>query len=144
MKKRAIVFDDIEAIQKILKRILEMRGYEVMTYSNPDECPLQHEHDCRCDSNHTCADIIISDIDMPKVSGLQFVQDQNKKGCKITNIAFMSGAWSESDLKYARELGCKIFSKPFTIEEINDWLDECEKYIKPDRLLSDWFVNGSP
>jgi DNA-binding response OmpR family regulator len=144
MKRRAIVFDDIEAIQEILRRMLAMRGYEVMTYSNPGECPLQHEHDCQCNSKHTCADLIISDRDMPKVSGLQFVEGQIAKGCRVKNIAFMSGAWSESDLKKAKELGCKVFFKPFTIQEINDWLDECEKNIEPDRVLSDWFIKDLP
>jgi len=136
------VFDDSEFIQRFFKSLLEKRGYEVLIFSDPDVCPLQHEHDCHCDSNHVCADIIISDIKMPKVSGLQFVDGQKEKGCKIKNIAFMSGPWSKSDLKYAQELGCKVFHYPYTFEEINDWLDECEKNISPGRLLSNWFIKS--
>jgi hypothetical protein len=76
---------------------------------------------------------------MPNITGLEFVENQIKKGCKVKNVALISGAWSESDLEYTQRLGCQPFHKPFTIDEINEWLDECENKINPNRLLSDWF-----
>ena len=76
---------------------------------------------------------------MPNINGLEFVENQIKKGCKVKNLALMSGAWSDSDLQYAQRLGCQPFHKPFTIDEINKWLDECEKKINYKRVLTDWF-----
>ena len=48
----------------------------------------------------------------------------------------MSGDWTDSYLKYAQELGCHVFHKPFDFEVILKWLDDCSKQITPDRKLS--------
>ena len=84
---------------------------------------------------HTCADIIITDIDMPKITGLDFIENQLKRGCKVRNLATMSGSWSDSQMKRAAELGCKAFTKPFDINELMSWLNHCEKSIDPARRL---------
>jgi hypothetical protein len=54
-------------------------------------------------------------------------------------IALMSGAWLNSDLQRAKELGCQAFHKPFLLDEIKKWLDDCEKRINRNSVLSDWF-----
>ena len=51
----------------------------------------------------------------------------------------MSGAWGEEGLLKAKELGCKIFFKPFNFEDITEWLDEVEQNISLERELRDWF-----
>jgi CheY-like chemotaxis protein len=137
---RAIVFDDNESIRNLVKRVLEDRGYEVLIYTDPTECPLQHSHECQCDETQVCSDIVISDIDMPNVSGLEYVEQQLNKGCKVPNIAIMSGLWSESRLEQAKALGCKTFEKPFALGALTEWLKECESRIDPDKSLSDWFL----
>jgi hypothetical protein len=60
-------------------------------------------------------------------------------GCKVKNVALMSGAWSEPDVEKAKSLGCTVFQKPFSLDEIGKWLDECENKIAPERILTDWF-----
>ena len=140
MKKRAIIFDDDKGIRDVLKRILELRGYDVITFIDPTESLLLHSHDCHCSTGEFCAHIIMTDIDMPEVSGLKFIQGQKKKGCKVQNIAVMSGAWTDADMRYAEELGCKVIQKPFTVSEIKRWLDACEKRSLEDHHLSDWFL----
>jgi DNA-binding response OmpR family regulator len=140
MKIRALVFEDDNTLRYVVKCALDARGYEVMVFENPAECALLKNHDCRCESNEVCADIMVSDVDMPEVSGLEFAKTQTRKGCKIVSIGLMSGRWSEPQLKEARELGCKTFEKPLDIGELNHWLDECELRIPKDRMLSDWYL----
>jgi two-component system chemotaxis sensor kinase CheA len=140
MKIRALVFEDDGTLRYVVKCVLDGRGYEVMAFENPAACPLLKAHECRCDSDEMCADIIVSDVDMPQLSGLEFVKAQKEKGCKIVNIGLMSGHWSEEQLKQARELGCKTFEKPLDIAEFNHWLDECEVRLSKDRSLSDWYM----
>ena len=144
MKKRAFVFDDEEAIRHILGVILNARGYEVLDFSDPGLCPLYHATECRCSQDQACGDLIISDINMPNIDGLEFVKRQKEIGCKIENLALMSGAWSAADLECARQLNCTIFHKPFTMEEIEEWLDSCEESINSDRVLTDWFKRAAP
>jgi len=137
---RALIFDDNLEIRHLLEILLKSRGYDVFTYRDPSLCPLQHSHDCQCGRNQVCADILITDIDMPNVSGLDFINDQLQKGCKIPNIAIMSGRWSEANMKRAKDLGCAVFEKPFALSAVKDWLDKCEKQNNLSKDLSNWFL----
>ena len=139
MEKRAFVFDDDQVIRRIIETILADRGYEVLAFSDPGLCPLYRTTTCQCSSEQTCGDIIISDVNMPHVNGLRFVEKQQKIGCKVRNVALMSGGWSDADLKRAQELGCHVFHKPFTVDEIYRWLDDSEKRIDESRMLANWF-----
>jgi hypothetical protein len=54
----------------------------------------------------------------------------------------MSGDWTDSDLKSAQAIGCHIFHKPFDINEMLKWIDDCAKKINPERNLSDLLTKG--
>ena len=138
-KLRAIVLEDDQSIRRLVKHILESYGFETLAYEDPASCPLSLPHDCQCQDSTVCADILISDVEMPHMTGLEFIEGQIHKGCKFRNIAFMSGGWSEADLNKARSLGCKTFYKPFDISELTSWIEECEASVEKDRILSDWF-----
>jgi len=139
-KLRAIVFDDNDDDRYVVKRLLESRGYEVLDYTDPTECALLHSHECQCGQTETCCDILISDLNMLKVSGLEFLEEQIQKGCKIPNIAIASGDWSDSNLDHAQRLGCTTIEKTPTWDALTDWLDERGPHIDPNRLLSNWFL----
>jgi len=100
-------------------------------------CPVYDSINHKCPVDHACADIIISDVNMPSKTGLELIKDRQQKGCKVKYRALMSGDWTDSDLKYAQDLGCHIFHKPFDIRIMLKWLDDCVEKIKPDRKLSD-------
>jgi hypothetical protein len=77
---------------------------------------------------------------MLRVSGLEFLEQQIQKGCKIPNIAIASGDWSDSNLKHAQRLGCTTIEKTPKLDALADWLQERELQIDPSRLLSSWFL----
>ncbi|HIE44472.1 MAG TPA: response regulator [Candidatus Omnitrophica bacterium] len=90
--------------------------------------------------NYTCGDFIITDIHMPSMTGLDFIENQLRQGgCKSMNFAVMSADWTDLQLQQAKRLGCYVLKKPFDPQELIDWLVECEKKIDPKRKLSDWF-----
>jgi CheY-like chemotaxis protein len=138
MKIRAFVFDDDEIVRSLITTVFERRGYEVYGFSEPRACPLLLDRECPCPKDHVCADIIISDLNMPNMSGLELIENQIKHGCKTPNFALISGDWSESELKRAQEIGCMTFSKPVGVGELTDWMNQCEKRIDPKRQLWDW------
>ena len=141
MKIRVLVFDDDEHVRSLVSSILLQRGYEVHQFSEPGSCPLYLEGKCPCPESHTCGDIIITDVNMPKVTGLELIENQIRRGCKVRHFGVMSGVLSNSVVKHAIELGCKIFKKPFEINKLRDWLDQCEKSLNSSRKLWDWFTH---
>lgn len=90
--------------------------------------------------NQTCADVILSDLNMPIQNGLVFLEEQINKGCRCQNFALMSGGISPEDMAKAEALGIKVFIKPFKLAEIIGWLEQIEKEIDPKRNLSHWFL----
>jgi DNA-binding response OmpR family regulator len=138
-KTRIILLDDLDSIRNPFTKFLNIHGYEVFSFSNPMICPLQIEPECRCSENQSCTDIIISDLDMPGMTGLNFIQNQRNKNCKCRHIALMSGLWTAGKLDHADELRCKIFTKPVLPQDILLWIKEVEKGINPDRELCNWF-----
>ena len=143
LKFRAILLEDNDSIRFLFSEIFADRGYEIFAFSTPAICPLQMIPECRCDVNQTCTDIIVSDLDMPQMTGLSFIENQKKKNCKCKHVALISGSWTDQDLSLAHELGCKTFEKSLHFEDFYKWLDEVEKGIEPTRELRDWFQEQS-
>ena len=144
MSYRALIFDDEEDIRKILWDFFDNRRYQVFTFPHPGICPLSEEEICPCSSEETCSDVILSDLNMPVKKGIDFLEEQIKKGCKCKHFALMSGDFSDEDVSRAKSLGVNIFIKPFKLKEITNWLDQIEQDIDPKRQLSDWFLNNIP
>ena len=135
MTPRVLIFDENDVLSESLKKILGERRYEVFTYSDRGVCPLFHTVDHIAMSDSVCSDIIISDLYLPNIDGLELIKDRIDKGCKVKCRALISTTWSEADWQYAHKLGCKLFRKPFDLKEILEWLDDCAKGIDADRKL---------
>jgi CheY-like chemotaxis protein len=137
MKLRAIVLDDDDLLRTLMIGVLKDRGYEVHSSPEPFLCPIFLDSKCSCPVESHCANIIITDINMPGMTGFEFIEHQKRNGCKIQNVAMMSGGWTDEEIEHAKRLGCHIFEKPFKINEIEKWLDDCEKKYDPNSKLSD-------
>ena len=126
---KAMVFDDDPMICAFLCMMLRRRGYEATSFSDAAfcPCPVKENETCSQPSGKPCAHIICSDIEMPLVNGLDFVENQFKKHCKCNHFVLISGFWSESNMNRARQLPVKIMAKPTSADQINTWLDEVEK-----------------
>jgi DNA-binding NtrC family response regulator len=141
MKPRVLIFDNNEVFSSTLKKILDERGYNAFTFSDPGVCPLFHSGDHIGISDSVCSDIIISDLYMPTIDGLKLIKDRIDTGCKVKFRALMSTTWSDADWQYARKLGCRLFRKPFDLQEMLEWLDDCAKKIDTERKLFNWSRN---
>ena len=138
MELRIIVIEDDDAIRQSLTLLLRKNGYEVISASDPTICPIYSTLDESCPHEDACGDFLLTDNQMPNMTGLEFIETQSQRECKgiVGNKAVMSGSWSSEEREKAEKLGCKIFTKPFRIEEIIEWLDERKILISPDRKLT--------
>ena len=137
MRIRAVVIDDEDVIRDLIYDILKNRGYEAHAFSEPLFCSVYLDSECPCPVEHFCTTIVITDIDMPNMTGLEFLEHQKSMGCKFQNVAVMSGRWTGEELEHAKSLDCHMFKKPFKIDELEKWLDECEKKLDHNGKLSD-------
>ena len=134
---RIVFIDDNTAFRESLTEILEEEGHEVFAFDNPNVCPLNETPHCRCQENEVCTDVILTDLTMPAISGLEFIRTQKNKLCKCQQIALISASFTEDDFEAAEKIGCVIFPKPLDFRKFIEWMDSTE--IRPDRLLRDWF-----
>ena len=135
--KRAVVIEDDVALRKALSAVLKRRGYEVYEFSEPKFCPIYFNQRCACDGAHACTNIILTDLNMPNIGALEFVERKNLNGCKVENIAVMSAVWGPEEIETLMRLGCKILEKPFKMSELSAWLQECESRADFHHHLSD-------
>jgi DNA-binding NtrC family response regulator len=138
MTPRIIIFDENETLCSILKEILIERGYEVFTFSDSSVCPLFHSDDHCIIPHGSCSDIIISDIYIPTVEGLKLIKERIDRGCSVKFRALMSTNWTDAEWQYAQRIGCRLFSKPFDLKEMLQWLDDCARQIDAKRQLHRW------
>jgi len=137
MLSRVILIEDEDLLRDALERAFKRRGYEVISVSGPTFCPAFMNSESACTAEQPCGDFILTDNNMPDMSGLDFIARQREKGCKgaVSNVAVMSACWDEEELLKAQELGCKIFQKPLDLKEVLAWLDANKQTLNPDREL---------
>jgi len=130
-RRRAIIFDDEPSVLELLDAVLSRRGYEVMSFSKPVVCPIYENNETTCTNEYPCADVIITDFNMPKMTGIELLKKQMEYGCRLSskNKALISAYLDDEAQKSIEQLGCSYLSKPFRISTLSLWLDDCEKRI---------------
>ena len=132
---RIHIIDDDPAISLLLVRLISSLGHLVNPFQNPTACPIYSQARCECPRELPCADVIISDIMMPKMDGIAFFKKQRQRGCKALdeNKALMSASVTPQQQAAVDELGCHFIKKPFHISEIRQWLEDCAERSSKDR-----------
>jgi len=138
MKPRVIILEDDESSRALLSLLLEEKGFEVLAFADPTICPIYTDSEQVCSHEDACGDFLLTDNRMPGMSGLDFVGEQARRGCKgiVKNKAVMSATWNDEELERAEKLGCKVFRKPYQVAEIIDWLEQRCRNLDPQRKLA--------
>jgi YesN/AraC family two-component response regulator len=78
-----------------------------------------------------CADIVITDFNMPNMNGVELLKLQHDRGCaaQVENKAVMSAAITTQVKDEVDNLGCHFLEKPFKRADIKQWLEECAERI---------------
>jgi len=136
-KPRVIIFDDESMLLELLEFYFDKWGYEVFSYQTPIVC-LFNGSACSCKSLAPCADLVISDFQMPQMTGIELFQLQAQRGCRIDRKmkAIMSGHADRELVTQCEDLGHKFFQKPFDCSELHVWVSECEKNFDLSKQLA--------
>jgi DNA-binding NtrC family response regulator len=107
---RVLVVDDSEATLEVLRRNLETDGYVVHTASSVAEALQVLET--------TVVDLVITDVKMPRVSGLDLVRHV-RENLKNTEVTVITGHPEVDGAVTAMKNGATDYlTKPFTDEEL--------------------------
>lgn len=120
------------------------RNCEVITFPEPGVCPLDVPLQYACPGGSSCSDLIMSDVNVLGVNGIDFVEQLITKGCRQRQFTLMSGAFSEADRARGAKLGCALFEKPLDMQAVTAWVEKGEKSTAPHRILFDWMSDTRP
>lgn len=87
-KHRVLVVDDESSVRKTLAMILNAAGYDV--------CTARHGFDALLQIKQTPVEVVISDLNMPEMSGFEFLSVVRRRFPEIMVIA-SSGAYETGD-----------------------------------------------
>lgn len=130
---KVLIFSENEDIKNLLKKALEKRGYDISVYVKPERCSNYAVAEFRlCTSAHRCADIVIMGRHLVDIRSLDLIERQIKGKCKIPleNKLIIASTFDEKDTAKAELLGVSIMCMPFSLAELNKWLDGCEERLK--------------
>jgi len=116
MKSRVFIFEDDQDNRELFSEICISTGFEAFAFSDPSE--MENIGKFRLNQ----ADIVLTDIAMPVMSGIEFAERIIQAGFNRLNIAIISGFWDEMNLSRAGRLGVRTFVKPVPIDLLTDWL----------------------
>jgi twitching motility two-component system response regulator PilG len=110
--KRILLVEDSPSIAEMVKDELSEAGYEVFWAQNGFEALR--------DLEDIMPDLIISDIMMPKVDGLELCAAmQNRMETRNIPFIIFSSHFDEDTVKRGRAIGAKFFiAKPFKMETL--------------------------
>jgi DNA-binding response OmpR family regulator len=113
MKNKILIIDDELSIRMLLENFLS-KSYEVISLSNGSEAIMWLETNL--------PDLIICDIQMPKMDGFKFLEKLRQRGfTRHTPVIMLSGIDTSKDRVRCYRLGSQDFLvKPFNPEELEE------------------------
>ncbi|MEE9443089.1 MAG: sigma-54 dependent transcriptional regulator [candidate division Zixibacteria bacterium] len=110
MANRIFVVDDEESMCNFMAIMLQKEGYEVETSTNGNDAVKRI-----CDNDY---DLVITDMMMPEMSGLELLNQVKDKKEHQDFIVMTAFASVESAIEAMKLGACDYITKPFKIDEI--------------------------
>ena len=122
MAKHILVIDDQESTRKIISQMLRDNGYQVTSASDGEEGLAIFNQDPKA------FDLILADINMPKIDGFEFLK-RVKYRSPTKPVIFLTGINEDVAQYMGKEYQVEgIIKKPFIVEET---LKIIEKFLNP-------------
>ncbi|MFP4548895.1 MAG: response regulator [Fidelibacterota bacterium] len=117
---KILIIDDDLAINKVLRKVLEMEGHEVInSYDGIEGIPILNKT--------PDIDLVITDIVMPEKEGIETIMEIRKTNKAIKIIAISGGGRLKPDgyLLLAEKLGADaVLKKPFDGDELLETIEK--------------------
>jgi two-component system, response regulator, stage 0 sporulation protein F len=108
-----LIIDDEELVRTLLRSALEAAGYEVTEAANGQQGLALFRH--------RPTDLVITDIVMPELSGLDMLLELTREFLHAKVIAISGAGGEENGLDVAKLLGARrTFQKPLSMSHLLD------------------------
>ena len=108
---RILVIDDDPDTRAMLEQTLKCAGYEVILAADGREGVERH--------STSPADLVITDIYMPKLDGLETIREFRRRFPEVSIIAMSGRTTAVTMLSIAQKLGAvAVLHKPFLTDEL--------------------------
>lgn len=112
MKSNIVIIDDEAVALKRLRRILEKEDYRVAAFTSPRRA-LAHLENTPCD-------LVISDIKMPELNGLELMAKIRARFPGVEIILMTGYASLDGAVEAVKEGAFHYIAKPFTPDQLRD------------------------
>jgi len=134
-KGKILVVDDDLPIVSLLTRILEVSGYEVeYTTSSTKAMDIIR-------SKPDLFDVILTDINMPRMDGIQLLKSIRDTDPNIVGIIITGFASTQNTINALRAGAYNLIQKPFDMDEINLIVERAVERRRLKRQLDAYHVN---
>ena len=112
--RRILIADDDDDFRKMLRRLLEIDGYEICEAADGSEAIARYIEQP--------FDLVIADIVMPEKSGIDSIVDIKNIDPEARFIAISGYHWygSDAEMELTKKLGVKTLIKPFRRQNLLD------------------------
>ncbi len=110
MAKRIILIDDEKIVCDMGKKVLENEGYEVETFTDSRQALERLQA--------TPFDLVITDLKMEEVSGMDILKEVNKRYPQTRVIMLTAYATLDAAIEALREKIFDFFPKPVKIDDL--------------------------
>lgn len=152
LNARLVVVDDDETIQDLLTAYFKPRGYEVITYSDAESALAESKN------KNTKWDILISDLELPQMSGLKFIEELKKIRPELPIIFVTATNTVETAVEAIHNGAYDFIVKPIHLPQLqisverarhfatlNENISELRQHIKSkDTKQGDLIIGRSP
>ena len=129
---RILLAEDDAALRHLLAMVLRGEGYEVVECKHGLDFALKYVNHVDVDEP-VDVDLVISDIRMPGVTGLEILEDLQATSTDVP-VILMTAFGDDETHRQARELGAAaVFDKPF---ELDGFVDVVRSIVELTRLRS--------
>ena len=129
---RILIVDDDASFRQFLTLFLRKEGFEVQSCEDGKEALRWMEREK--------PDLILLDLRMPEVSGLEFLQTIRKKGLEVPVIVITAYASLDSAVKAKKEGAFDYLSKPFKLEMLRQKIKEALQKSAPSEFKGPEFM----
>lgn len=114
-KPQIWVIDDVEEMRALLSDFLQAQGYQVSTFARADEAA---SYLSKMNREKPLVDLILSDIQMPGMDGVEFLNAMLKQGVMVPIVLMTAYGSIESAIEALKNGAYDYITKPLKLAEL--------------------------